>query len=149
MFEMNRLFQRQVDLLRKDTRSYQLPAMFSMLLMLISMHYLIFIDSWPAHLVPKVILTIMLICSILYVFHQTKVREECLHESLKQEKRNMKAVKKHLSNFNSRIISSVRASPASFARILTNEMLYRDFRFDAHSRTAPPEDRGDKSNYHE
>ena len=49
------------------------------------------------------------------------------------EKKAIKKVRKTLSNFDSRIISNVRASPAAFARILTNELLYQDFRFDFHA----------------
>ena len=46
----------------------------------------------------------------------------------------MKKLKKNLSNFDTRIISTVKASPAAFARILTNELLYQDFRFDMHTK---------------
>ena len=42
----------------------------------------------------------------------------------------MKKIKKTLTNFDTRILSHVKASPASFAKIIINEVLYQDFRFD-------------------
>ena len=44
----------------------------------------------------------------------------------------MKNIRKNLSNFDTRIVSTMRASPGSFAKILGNDLLYQDFRFDIH-----------------
>jgi hypothetical protein len=72
------------------------------------------------------------------IFKQSKVNNETVNDQMRTEKKNLKKVRKNLSNFDTRIISSIRASPSSFARILTNEFLYQDFRFDSHSKIKHP-----------
>ena len=56
----------------------------------------------------------------------------------------MKNVRKNLLNFDTRIVSTIRASPASFAKVLTNEILYEDFRFDSNSKHTDDSPEGKK-----
>ena len=53
-------------------------------------------------------------------------------DQIRHEKKSAKKVRNTLSNFDTRIVSQIRASPASFAKIITNEGFYHDFRFDHH-----------------
>ena len=129
IFEQMRSFQKQVDIIRRETKGYQWLVGIGVVILLISMHYMNLID----HLIPIILLTFMILVFLSIIFYRNKLSQENISMQIHSEKKAIKKVRKTLSNFDSRTISNVRASPAAFARILTNELLYQDFRFDIHA----------------
>lgn len=117
--------------MRKDTKGFKWVIISAIILMLVVMEYLYFIEN-KFQLVPKVILTLMIFVSFFFVFQKSKQIKDRVNDQMRIEKKSIKKIRKNLSNFDTRIISSLKASPASFSRILTNDLLYQDFRFDMH-----------------
>ena len=116
-------------MIRKDTKGYQWVIALSVLVMLITMHYF---DEKGLLFIPKIILTVMILASFLYSFYQYQISSDKMTEQIRSDKKSMKNVRKNLSNFDTRIVSQIQASPGSFAKILGNDLLYQDFRFDIH-----------------
>ena len=51
---------------------------------------------------------------------------------IRSDEEQMENSCKNLSNFDTRIVSTIRASPGAFAKILAKEDLYQDYRFNTH-----------------
>jgi hypothetical protein len=93
------------------------------------MHYF---DEKGLLFIPKIILTVMILSSLFYSFYQFRISSDIMTDQIRSDKKSMKNVRKNLSNFDTRIVSTINASPGSFAKILGNDLLYQDFRFDIH-----------------
>jgi hypothetical protein len=72
----------------------------------------------------KIIITIGIVLLVTYLYRDKKVKFENLIDQIRTEKKGLKKFKKTLSNFDTRVLSHVKASPASFAKIITNDLLY-------------------------
>lgn len=71
---------------------------------------------------------------VLVAFFKVKKVEasesDKVYNEMLEERRNLENVKGNLTGFNTRILSHIKASPAGFAKILTNSEFYDHFRFD-------------------
>ena len=62
-----RFFQKQVDIIRKETKDYLREIAFVVLLMLVAIHY---IDQEGWQLIPKIILSLLIIGSVSVIYHK-------------------------------------------------------------------------------
>ena len=86
--------------------------------------YFDFADSDVGRVIPKIFITIGVIILVTYIYRDKHAKFENLIDQIRNEKKGLKKIKKTLSNFDTRVLSNVKASPAGFAKIITNELLY-------------------------
>lgn len=76
------------------------------------------------------IFTLIVLGAFLKVKNEEASKSEKVYNDMLEERQNLTNVKKNLTGFNTRILSHIKASPAGFAKILTNSEFYDHFRFD-------------------
>lgn len=83
------------------------------------------------HLGVKITCSCLAFISFMFLIFKLKRTNATVYEMIYQEKKHTKKVfKKSLQTFQSRIVSHVRASPTDFAKILSNPIYHKNFKFD-------------------
>ena len=133
VYEQIRSNQKQIDMIKNFTSlaGNSLMAV-AILLLIVTQDYLDFINGDVGKCILKIVLSLVIIAMMTYQYQKRQATLGGLMDQIRHEKKGAKKVKNTLSNFDTRIVSQIRASPASFAKIITNEGFYHDFRFDHH-----------------
>ena len=138
LYEQVRSFSKQLDIVRKGTL-FSNAMVFTtlgvaLLLLTNDLTSLIGEDDgsqYTSHLVLKIACSIFTLLGIMFVLIKMRMSVHKVNAQIHQEKKFTKKVaRRNLQTFQSRIVSHVRASPTDFAKILSNPLYHKNFKFD-------------------
>lgn len=114
--------QKQIDYLRSLTKKDHLVFIVMTAIVLIAANdFFDFLKSYLALSISKSVTYILLLSLMTYIIKNKQAKIDDVIEQIRQEKKSVKKMRKSLTNFDTRIVSHIRASPACFAKIITND----------------------------